>query len=769
MSKHLNIFLFFILFISLSSAQTYTIGGIVKDDANGETLIGANIYVKDITTARTITNEYGFFSLSLPKGNQTIIAQYMGYSPDTIRINVKGNTQIEFRLKESSTILKDIVILGEQNNLNVSSAISGMQKLDIKELNQLPVLFGEKDILKTIQLLPGVKSNGDGGGTIFVRGGAGDQNLMLLDEAIVYNPSHLFGFFSTFNSDAIKDLNLYKGTQPARFGGRLSSVMDIRMKNGNNEKYEATGSLGLISSKLLIEGPIVKEKGSLLISARRTYADLFLQATDDYRGTKLYFYDLNLKANYRITPKDGLYLSGYLGKDNLGLNDLFGLSWGNMMGSLRWTHTFSNKLFFNASASISNYDYNVSVDFGGNDFLIHSRISDYAVNKELQYYINPYNTLRFGNNTIFHNILPGKVSGESMISQKMQEQRSVENGLYIWDDWRINKYLNINVGVRLSSFFVRGRGNFYTLNKQHEVIDTISYASSDIVKTYNYLEPRINLNFMINEEQSLKASYTRNTQSLHLLSSSNSTNPTDRWYSSDNNVKPEISDQLSIGYFQNFNDNVYETSIEGYYKYLQNQIDYKDGADVIFNEQVATQLLEGIGRAYGIEIFLKKKAGKLTGWISYTLSKTERKIDGINDGKWYNARQDKTHDISVVAMYEVSPKISLSANWVYSTGNAVTFPNGKYYVNEQIAWLYTERNGYRMPAYHRLDVGANFKLKETKNYSSELTVGIYNLYGRENAYSIRFRENENDPTKTEIVQIALFRWIPSISWNFKIK
>jgi hypothetical protein len=769
MRKYFFISLFFIISTFLSVAQNYTVSGTVKDKTNGETLIGASIYIKETPSIGTITNADGHFSLSLPKGNKTIIAQYIGYTSDSININVNKNIEIAFSLNENSTVLNDIIVSGERNDHNVSGAISGMQKLDMKELNQLPVLFGEKDVLKTIQLLPGVKSNGDGGGAIFVRGGASDQNLMLLDEAVVYNPSHLLGFFSTFNSDAISDLSLYKGTQPAQFGGRLSSVMDIKMKDGNNEKYQAAGSIGLISSKLLIEGPIVKEKGAFLVSGRRTYADLFLKASDDYRGTKLYFYDLNLKANYKITSKDRIYLSGYLGQDKLGLNNLFGMDWGNMMGSLRWTHNFSNKILLNTSASVSNYDYNVSVDFGGNDFIIHSRILDYAANEELLFFINSKNSLRIGNNTIFHNILPGEVSGNSMNPEELQEQKSIENGLYVLDDWKINKHFNINAGVRLSSFFVKGGGKFYSMNSQHEVTDTTYYASSDIVKTYNYLEPRLNFNFMINDQQSLKASYTRNTQALHLLSSSTSTNPTDRWYSSDNNIKPEISDQVSLGYFQNFKDNAYETSIEGYYKYLQNQIDYKDGADVLMSEQVATQLLEGVGRAYGLEFFIKKKTGKLTGWISYTLSKAEKKIDGINNGNWYNARQDKTHDISVVAMYEISPKISLSANWVYSTGNAVTFPSGKYYVNEQIVWLYTERNGYRMPAYHRLDVGASFKLKETRRYSSELTVGIYNLYGRENAYSIEFRENENDPKKTEVVQIALFRWVPSISWNFKIK
>ncbi len=767
--KNMRKYLFLILFFPITLfCQNYTISGSVKDDATGESIISATVYLKNNTKIWAETNAHGFFSLTVPKGTQTLITEFTGYIPDTLVIDATGNNEIEIRLREPETTLQSFVVSGEKSNQNVSNAIAGLQKLDMKELNQLPVLFGEKDVMKTIQLLPGVKSNGDGGGSIFVRGGASDQNLLILDESIVYNPSHLLGFFSTFNSDAVKELNLFKGTQPAQYGGRLSSVMDIRMKDGNNERYQATGSLGLISSKLLIEGPIVKEKGSFLVSGRRTYADIFLQATDEYRGTKLYFYDLNLKANYKLGKKDRIYLSGYLGKDKLGLQDLFGIDWGNATGSLRWNHIFNNKLFFNSSLIVSNYDYNVTVNFAGNDFLIHSRIRDYGFNEEFQYSIFQNNNLRFGSNTIFHDILPGEVSG-SLTAPPLQTQRSVENGLYVLDDWKVNDWFNFNAGLRFSSFFVLGGGYFYTMNDNHEITATTYYEKNDIVETYNYIEPRLNMNFMLNDAQSFKASYTRNTQPLHLLSNSTSSNPTDRWYATDNNVKPELADQASLGYFQNFKNNSYETSVETYYKYMQNQIDYKDGADIVANDQVATQLLEGVGRAYGIEFFIKKKTGKLTGWISYTLSRTEKKIAGINDGEWYNARQDKTHDVAIVAMYKLTPKINLSANWVYSTGNAVTFPTGKYYVDQRIVWLYTERNGYRMPAYHRLDIGANFILTDNRKFFSELAVGMYNVYGRENAYSIRFRENENDPTKTEVVQIALFRWVPSISWNFKFK
>ena len=764
------ILLFFVAFSFISVfAQNYTISGTITDADNSETLIGATIRVKGMPTGGAISNEYGFYSITIPKGKQTLIVQYGGYSTDSIPVSLNQNMTQDIKLTTQSKALKEIVVSGQKSNDNITTAQTGLQKLDMTEINKLPVLFGEKDIIKSLQLLPGVKSNGDGGGGIFVRGGTGDENLILLDEAVVYNSSHLLGFFSTFNSDAIKNVDLYKGTAPAQYGGRLSSVMDIRMKDGNKQKYEADGSIGIISSKLSVEGPIVKDKGSFFISGRRTYADLFLQLSNKFKGTSLYFYDLNMKANYTLGKKDAIYLSGYFGRDDLGLKDLFGINWGNATGTLRWNHIINNKLFSNTSLILSNYSYIVGVTRSGTDFSLNSNIQDYNLKQEFQYYINTQNTLKFGLSSIYHTILPGEVSQSGIVTRKLQNQYSWENALYISDEWKVAKWMNLNGGLRYSSFSVLGAGNFYNLDAQHNVTDTIHYNNGDIVKTYFNPEPRFNASFLLSDASSFKASYSRNTQYLHLISNTTSSSPTDKWMSTDNNVKPEIADLYSIGYFQNFKKDEYESSVEVYYKDMQNQIDYKDGADILFNDQIATQLLSGIGRAYGLELYLKKKTGKLTGWISYTLSRTEKKIDGINDDKWYNARQDKTHDISIVASYDISKKVNISANWVYSTGNAVTFPSGKYYVDNQIVWLYTERNGYRMPAYHRLDIGVNIKMKDNKHYSSELAVGVYNVYGRENAYSIDFQQDPNDPTKTQAVQTALFRFIPSISWDFKIK
>ncbi|MDR1678589.1 MAG: TonB-dependent receptor [Prevotellaceae bacterium] len=756
------------LFILPLSATAFSLSGTVRDAENGETLIGATIKVVGKTTTAT-SNEYGFYSISLPQGKHQIIFDSFGYRSDTLHITLDANLHRDIALRTHAEQLQELVVSSVKNNDNVVNSQSGVQRMDIKEINRLPVLFGEKDIIKSVQLLPGVKSSGDGSGSIFVRGGAGDQNLILLDEATVYNASHLMGFFSTFNSDAIKDLSLYKGTQPAQYGGRLSSAMDIRMKEGNNEQMELNGSLGLISSKLSIEAPIKRGKSSFLVSGRRTYADVFLMASDKYRGTKLYFYDLNLKANYRFSNRDALFVSGYFGRDKLGLKDIAGIDWGNATGTLRWNHIFSSKLFSNTSLIVSNYKYEVLVNFSDMEFEIKSVLTDYNFKQEFQYYAGEKHALRFGLDVIYHEILPGEVSGSGIITRKLQNQRSVESALFISDEWKLSKRLSINAGARLSGFSVLGGDDFYRFNAEGELLETTYYNRSDIVKNYFTLEPRLNSVFVINDANSLKASYTRNAQYLHLLSTSTSSSPMDKWFASDNNVRPSTANQYSLGYFRNLKKNAYETSVELYYKTMANLVDYRDGADIVFNDLVASQLLSGVGRAYGAEFFIKKKTGKLTGWISYTLSRSEKKIEGINNGRWYVARQDKTHDIAIAASYDLNRKVNLSAAWVYSTGNAVTFPSGKYSIDDKSIWLYTERNGYRMPAYHRLDLSVNIKLKQRKHYESELSIGLYNAYGHENAYAINFEENPDDPNRTQAVQTSLFRWVPSVAWNFKIK
>lgn len=746
-----------------------TVSGTIKDARSGETLIGTTVRVKELVATGTSANEYGFYSMTLPAGKYTLIVQYIGYLDDSIVVDLGQNVTRNIHLRPAESVLQEVEVSANKQNDNITSAQTGVEKMDVKEMSKIPVLFGEKDIIKTMQLLPGIKSVGDGGGGMYVRGGAADQNLVLLDEALVYNASHLLGFFSTFNSDALKDVTIYKGSQPAQYGGRLSSALDVRMKDGNKQQFEANGSLGLISSKLSLEGPMVKDKGSFFVSGRRTYADLFLQLDEKYKGTQLFFYDLNAKANYRVGEKDVLYLSGYFGRDELGLEDLFGLNWGNATGTLRWNHLVNSKLFSNTSFILSNYNYLVGIQRGGSDFNLRSDILDYNLKQEFQYFPTTRHSIRFGFSTIYHTIVPGEVSSETLNNIALQKRYSWENAVFVSDEWKVNSRLNLIAGLRLSSFSVLGDGDFYTLDAERAVIDTTHYGSGEFVKTYVNPEPRLSASYQLNSSSSLKAAYARNAQYLHLISNSTVSSPTDKWVPTNNNILPEIADQVSFGYFKNLKNNSYETSAEVYYKSMQNQIDYKNGADVLFSDQVETQLLTGIGRAYGLEVLFKKKTGKFTGWLSYTLSRTEKKIDGINSDNWYAARQDKTHDLSIVASYDINKKINVSATWVYSTGNAVTFPTGKYYVDQQAVWLYTERNGYRMPAYHRLDLGATFKLKERKHFTNELAIGIFNAYGRENAYTISFRENESDPTRTEVVQTSLFKFVPSLSWNFKLK
>ncbi|MBC8032741.1 MAG: TonB-dependent receptor [Chitinophagaceae bacterium] len=764
------LFLLFMVIPNLHAQEKYTVSGSVTSKRTGESLIGASVRVVDRNIG-AISNEYGFFSITLSRGSYTIEITAVGLGKKTIEVELDKNIKLNVQLEEVDASLEEVTVIASKGR-SLTSTQMGMEKLTIAETKNIPVLFGERDILKTIQLLPGIKSAGEGNSGFYVRGGAADQNLILLDEAPVYNASHLLGFFSTFNSDAIKDITVYKGGMPAQYAGRLSSVLDIKMNDGNNQDFNVSGGLGLISAKLNVEGPIQKDKSSFLISGRRTYVDAFLKLSNDTaaKNSRLYFYDLNAKVNYKLGDKDRLYLSGYFGRDKLGYDNQFGIDWGNGTGTLRWNHIFNSKLFSNTSLIFSNYDYEVSVRSDAIDFNIFSQIKDYNIKQEFQWFLNNRNSIRFGINSIYHTIRPGEVSSSensSFGSLLLQRRYSWENGIYITNNWKATDRFNLTYGLRLTSFSILGNGDFYTLDDKGNAIDTTSYGKGTFVKTYVNPEPRIAASYQLNNSSSLKLSYVRNVQNLHLISNSTTSSPSDKWVASSNIIKPELSDQVSIGYYKNLFDNKYELTVETYYKDLQNQIDYRDGADVFTNDAIETQLLFGKGRAYGLEWLLKKTSGKFTGWLSYTLSKTERKINGINNNEWYNARQDRTHDVAIVASYALNKKWTFSANWIYYTGDAVTFPSGKYRVDEQVVYYYTERNGYRYPSYHRLDLGATLQLKKKKKFSSELVFSIFNAYGRENTYTIAFQDSETDPNKTEAVQTALFKFVPSVSYNFK--
>jgi hypothetical protein len=772
--------LFVLIFLALGTAsfaqdrQSFIISGTVKDAGTGETLIGASVMLTNAKAAKSITNAYGFYSINVPEGTYKMSVSFVGYETDTATLMVDKNQQLIIGLQTSQAQLEEVVVSSKKKNENIARPIMGIDKLNMTEMNKLPVIFGEKDILKAIQLMPGYKSAGEGSSGFNVRGGGTDQNLILLDEAPVYNASHLFGFFSTFNSDAIKDVSVYKGGMPAQYGGRLSSVVDIKMKDGNQKKLSAEGGLGLIASRINVSAPIVKDKGSFIISARRTYADVFRILLKDslQKKSSLYFYDLNLKANYKVSKKDRVFLSGYFGRDVLGLGDQFASDWGNKTATLRWNHIFGNSLFSNTSLIYSNFDYKVDADLGADKFNVVSKIEDFNVKQDFDWNITNKSKLRFGGNFIKHTVAPGAIieKDASGTSKPVQARYSQESALYASHEWKATDKVGIVYGVRASNLTVKGAGTFNTYDKEGNVSSTTGYAKGKTVVSYLNLEPRFSASFQLNELNSIKASYNRNVQNFHLIANAQISSPTDVWLPSSNNIRPEIADQYAIGFYKNSKQGMYEFTSEVYYKALQNQIDYRNAAILFGNDNVESELLYGIGRAYGVEMMVRKKTGRLTGWVGYTLSKVEKKIDGINNGKYFNARQDRTHDFSFVGMYDVNKRWSVSATWVYTTGSAVTFPVGKYEVNGQTVFVYSDRNASRLPAYHRLDLSATLEARKNakRRFKSSWTFGLYNAYGRQNAYSINFRENANDPSKTEAVRTALFGIIPNATWNFKL-
>lgn len=769
----LTTILFFVASLLSSYAQSnHNINGYVRDASSGEGLIGAVVQVRD-SKISTSTNSYGFFSLNIPDSTVKLIISYVGYESLEVDITGKVDRQFNFELTSLDNVLEEVVVTGKKRNQNVTSPQMGVFNFSMEEVKNVPVLFGERDILKTIQMLPGVGKGGEGSSNFYVRGGGGDQNLILLDEATVYNASHLLGFFSTFNSDAIKDVQLYKGGIPSQYGGRLSSVMDIRMMDGNNKKFAAEGGIGLIASRLKLEGPIVKDKSSFMLSGRRTYADLFLKLSPDetVNKSKLYFYDLNAKFNYRFDDKNTLYVSGYFGKDDLGYGDLFSFDWGNTTATVRWNHIFNEKLFSNTTLIYSDFTYNVNVSNETSDFTIASKIENFNLKQDFSYYANNKSTLRFGLNLLSQKISPASLVAApdaSVNTIQIESRHGIELAGYVSHEWKPFDWLSAIYGVRLTDFMVQGPGTFYTYDADGEPVSEQVYSKGSIIKHYFNIEPRLSMSFIVNPESSFKTSFNRIVQNLHQLTNTTSSLPTDQYVLSSINIKPQYADQVSVGYFRNFANNKYEFSVESFYKYMGNQIDFRNGADLQANKYLEGELLYGKGRSYGLEMFLRKSQGAFNGWISYTLGKSERQFDQINDGAWFNARQDRTHDISVVAMYNLTKNWTLGANFVYYTGNAVTFPSGKYQLDGKTIYYYTERNGYRMPDYNRLDLSATYEpTKKNKKFSSSWTFGIYNVYNKKNAYIIDFRDNKQNPNITEAYKVALFGAVPSVTWNFK--
>jgi len=774
---------------SLSRAQEkFTLSGTIADTGTTETLIGASIYISELKTGTT-TNEYGFFSISLPAGTYTVQVIYTGYATVQETVTLTGNIRKNFSLSTDSENIEEVIVDTERRRANIRTPEMSVNKLSVAEIKKMPVVLGEVDVLKSILTLPGVTNAGEGSSGFNVRGGAADQNLILLDEATIFNSSHLFGFFSVFNSDAIKDLKLYKGGIPARYGGRVASVLDIYQKEGNNKEYHATGGIGLISSRLLAEGPIVKERGSFLIGGRASYAHLFLKLADN--DNSAYFYDLNAKLSYKLNNNNNLYLSGYFGRDLLSLSDNFNNTYGNTVVNLRWNHLFNDRLFSNASMIYSDYYYGLKLNFIG--FNWDSGIKNYNFKYDFKHYISDKLKMQYGLNMVYYDFNPGEITptdeNSAINPDKLDKKYAFEPAIYIDIEQQLSKKLTVSYGLRYSMFYRLGAQTLNTYaNNQPVVFDdelkiyekatptgTQSYGGGKTIADFNNLEPRLALAYQLNDNQSIKASYNRMAQYIHLISNTASATPLDVWAPSDNWIKPQLLDQYAMGYFRNFKNDAYSLEAEVFYKTVKNRIDYIDGADLIANEAIEQVVLNGKSRAYGLELLIRKNEGALTGWISYTLSRAEQQTPGrtaaetgINNGQWYKSGYDKLHNLSVTGAYELSKKWQFGAIFTLQSGRPVTYPNGQYHYGDITVPSYGLRNKNRLPAYHHLDISATYvpKTDKKKGWQGEWVFSIYNLYNRQNAASISFRQNE-DYGNNEAVRLSIFGMIPSVTYNFK--
>jgi hypothetical protein len=778
--------------IFFSQAQTATVSGRITDASNGETLLGATVTIK--TGGGAATNEYGFYSLSLAPGNYTLTYKYLGYEDVVKIIDLTESKTINVELASTSNELKTAVVSAKAIERKVENKQISVVKMETARIKEIPVIFGEVDVLKTITLMPGIQSAGEGNSGFNVRGGSQDQNLILLDEATVYNASHLLGFFSVFNGDAVKDLEVYKGGIPAKYGGRLSSIVDIKMRDGNSKKFAAIGGIGTISSRLTLEGPIVKDKSSFMIAGRRSYADVFLPLAPDtsIRNSKLFFYDLNLKANYQLSDKDRLYVSGYFGRDVLGLSELFSLNWGNATATLRWNHLVNDKLFVNTSLVYSDFNYGFEVKFAENaNFGLDQAINDIYLKSDWTNFISQNSKLNFGTQVTYHRFNPGYFSPQNEESKalfeplQIEKRKALETGWYVDHEYKFDERLNVRYGMRFSTFSNIG-GTEYTYTKNPNTLEPIAsqtiktvYNTSEVYNTYTGIEPRASVSYNVASTTAVKASYNRTFQYIQQATNTASAFPTDQWFSANANIKPQRADQVAGGIFKNFNWGGLETSAEVYYKWMTNQIDYRDNAQIAFNENLDGELLFGRGWAYGAEFFVGKMEGKSTGFLSYTWAKTMRQIDGISSNNPYVANFDRRHNLSFVFTQKFSQRVLATASFVFSSGQPLTTPTGKYYYQGEWVPNYGEvRNNYRIPAYHRADFGLTVKSKEKpgKRFKSNWNFSVYNLYNRENPYALYGRqitEGDLDKYPTAIVgntaafQTTLFKIIPAITWNFE--
>ena len=780
--------LFFLGFNMFFAQEKITLSGTITDANSNETLIGVNIIFPELQTG-TNTNEYGFYSISLPEGTYKMQISYLGYTTISETISFSEDKTVNYQLSESTESLDEIVIKQDVERLNIKKPQMSVNALSINTIRQMPVVLGEVDVIKSITLLPGVTNAGEGSSGFNVRGGAVDQNLILLDEATIFNSSHLFGFFSVFNPDAIKDIKLYKGGIPAKYGGRVSSVLDIYQKDGNSNEFHMNGGIGIVSSRLLAEGPLKKGKGSFLFGGRSSYAHLFLPLFDI--DNIAYFYDLNTKLSYRINDKNSVFLSGYFGRDVFNISDSFENTYGNTVVNFRWNHLFTDRLFSNMSLIYSDYYYGLNLNFVEFDW--DSGIQNFNFKYDLKNYVSTNFKLEYGLNSIYYKFNPGDIkpstSSSGINEFKLTDKYAFENAVYIDAEHQVSNVLALSYGLRISSFLRLGQDelNRYEndnplifnedlqIYEKAEPIGTDSFTRSDVIKSFANLEPRFSLAYQLNENSSIKASYNRLSQYLHLLSNTTSPTPLDVWTPSGKYVQPQLLDQVAIGYFKTFKDNLFSLEVESFYKTIKNRIDYTDGADLIANNAIEQVILNGKARAYGLEVLFRKNEGKFKGWLAYTWSKSEQQTQGrtaaetgINNGAWYNTAYDKTHDISLTASYDLNTKWTFNSNFLFQTGQPTTYPNGQYEYNGITIPNYEARNSSRLPAYHRLDISAiyNPNPESTKRWRGEWVFGIYNIYNRRNAASISFGENRNTG-QNEATRLAIFGIIPSVSYNFK--
>jgi len=785
-----KVLMLLVLIASMASyaQEKVTISGIVKDNYSTETLIGVNIYIPELNVG-AVTNVYGFYSITIPSGNYTIQASYLGYKTYKEHLILDKSTKKDISLLEENENLDEVIITENKKKADIKNAEMSINKLNIQTVKQMPVVLGEVDIIKSILQLPGVTNSGEGQSGFNVRGGSADQNLVLLDEATVYNTSHLFGFFSVFNSDVIKDLKLYKGGIPARFGGRLSSVLDIYQKEGNKEQYKFNGGIGLISSRLMAEGPIVKDKGSFVIAGRGSYGHLFLKLADNKNSA--YFYDLNTKLNYELNDNNSIFLSGYFGRDLFDLNGGFVNTYGNSFGNLRWNHLFSDKLFSNLSIIYSDYYYGLKLDYFG--FNWDSGIQNFNLKYDFKHYLSNSTKLTYGLNAQYYNFNPGKITpidNESGINpDQLDKKYAFEPAMYLDVEQKLSDKIAVNYGLRYSKFYRLGKQdvNIYENNQavlyneefgvyeKATPIGVKSYDANETIASFGNLEPRFAISYAFNTDHSVKASYNRMAQYLHLVTNTSSPTPLDIWSPSDDFFKPQVLDQFALGYFQNFNNNAYSLEVETFYKKSNNTINYIDGAQLVANNDLEQIILNGESRAYGAEFLLRKNTGKLEGWISYTLSRTEQKTPGrtanepgINNGDWYRRGYDKLHNLSITSMYKWSDKWSFGSIFTLQSGQPTTFPNGQYEYQGVLIPSFGLRNENTLPAFHHLDISATYtpKPKKRSGWQGEWVFSIYNVYNRENAASINFRQNV-DTAANEAVKFSIFGIIPGITYNFK--